>query len=104
MNAQELTNPTIQLLLGHRSMRRYQDRPLPMEAVLHRERYIDDVPHRSHLEEYDQAMVDFYTSQQMHSNEPRWTRTMAGRVERFAARAELDVFLREQGFNQKSNP
>ena len=28
-----------------------------MEAVLHRERYIDDVPHRSHLEEYDQAMV-----------------------------------------------
>ena len=29
MNAQELINPTIQLLLGHRSMRRYQDRPLP---------------------------------------------------------------------------
>ena len=29
MNAKELTNPTIELLLKHRSMRRYQDRPLP---------------------------------------------------------------------------
>ena len=35
MNTQELTHPTIQLLLAHRSIRRYQDRPLP-EGLLER--------------------------------------------------------------------
>ena len=75
---------------------------LSMDAVLHRDRYIDDATHRGHLEAYDRAMVDFYTSQGMHRDDPRWTTVIAGRAGEFHNRAELDGFLRDQGFMSRS--
>lgn len=71
---------------------------LPIEAVLHREQYLDDETHKKHMAEYDQAMVDFYESQDMHVRDPRWTTVMAGRVGQFHVREELDEFLTDQGF------
>jgi nitroreductase len=72
---------------------------LPVEAVLHRERYPEDAAHRAWLERYDRAMTDFYSAQGMHADDPRWTQVAAGRVGRFHDRAELDRFLRAQGFD-----
>ncbi len=71
---------------------------LPLEAVLHREQYTDDETMREHMEAYDRTMVAFYESQDMHPSDPRWTTVMAGRTGRFHDRAELDAFLKEQGF------
>lgn len=72
---------------------------LPLEAVLHRDRYLDDEPLKQHMVDYDQAMSVFYESQGMHDRDPRWTRVMCGRVGRFHQRADLDVFLRQQGYS-----
>ena len=71
---------------------------LPLDAVLHRERYLCDETHRLAMEEYDGTMVDFYTSQGMHEGDQRWTTVMADRTGQFHARAELDEFLAAQGF------
>jgi nitroreductase len=71
---------------------------LPMEAVLHRERYLDESEHGAALESYDHDMIAFYESQDMHPSDPRWTTVTADRAASFHARAELDAFLREQGF------
>lgn len=75
---------------------------LPQAAVLHRDTYLDDVTMAGHMETYDQAMAEFYTSQGMHDRDPRWTRVMSGRVGRFHQRADLDVFLKDQGFDWQS--
>ena len=74
---------------------------LPLEAVLHREQYTDDETMQGHMEAYDRTMVAFYESQEMHPSDPRWTTVMAGRTGRFHDRAELDTFLREQGFDMR---
>lgn len=71
---------------------------LPLDAVLHRERYLDDETHRAILEAYDRTMVEFYASQGMHAGDPRWTNVMAERTGQFHAREELDEFLTAQGF------
>ena len=71
---------------------------LPLDAVLHRERYLDDETHRAILETYDQTMVEFYASQGMHAGDQRWTKVMAERTGQFHAREELDEFLTAQGF------
>ncbi len=75
---------------------------LPVEAVLHRERYMEDATHREYLRAYDRAMVDFYASQRMHPSDPRWTSVAGGRAGQFHRRAELDAFLGEQGFRLRS--
>ncbi len=74
---------------------------LPTEAVLHRERYLDDEMQGAYLHAYDEVMVAFYASQGMHREDPRWTRVMAVRTGQFHARGELGAFLREQGFGMK---
>lgn len=71
---------------------------LPLDAVLHRERYLDDETHRAILEAYDRTMVEFYASQGMHAGDQRWTNVMAERTGQFHAREELDEFLTAQGF------
>ena len=71
---------------------------LPIDAVLHRERYLCDETHQLAMEEYDRTMVEFYASQGMHEGEERWTKVMAGRTGQFHARAKLDEFLTTQGF------
>ena len=71
---------------------------LPLQAVLHQEQYLDDATHREHMDAYDNTMVAFYESQDMHNRDPRWTRVMAGRTGRFHDRAELGIYLGEQGF------
>ena len=53
-------------------------------------------------ESYNQAMTEFYNSQGMHDRDPRWTRVMSGRVGRFHQRADLDIYLRAQGFGRLS--
>ena len=75
---------------------------LPLEAVLHRDHYLDDEAHRSCLKAYDREMVEFYESQRIHPDDPRWTAVVAQRVGQFRNRAELDVFLRKQGFDLRS--
>ncbi len=72
---------------------------LPQQAILHRDRYLNDNAMLVHAESYNQTMTEFYNSQGMHDRDPRWTRVMSGRVGRFHQRADLDVFLREQGFD-----
>lgn len=74
---------------------------LPIEAVLHRERYPDDAAQEAHLQAYDDAMTAFYASQGMHVSDPRWTRVMADRTGRFHERGELGGFLGDQGFGMK---
>jgi len=71
---------------------------LPLDAVLHREQYLDDETHQKHMDAYDQKMVEFYESQEMHPDDPRWTTVVAERVGTFHVREELDEFLTEQGF------
>ena len=71
---------------------------LPLDAVLHREHYLDDEKHRAILADYDQTMVEFYASQGMHTGDQRWTKVMAERTGQFHAREELDEFLTAQGF------
>ena len=75
---------------------------LPLEAVLHREQYLDDEAQKEYMEAYDQAMTEFYGSQGMHDRDPRWTRVAAGRTGRFHDRVELDEFLTVQGFRLRS--
>lgn len=75
---------------------------LPVEAVLHREQYMEDTTHRAYLSAYDQAMVGFYESQGMHPSDPRWTTVVGGRAGQFHNRAELDAFLSEQGFKLRA--
>ena len=72
---------------------------LPQQAILHRDRYLNDDAMLVHAESYNQAMTEFYNSQGMHDRDPRWTRVMSSRVGRFHQRADLDVFLRKQGFD-----
>ena len=71
---------------------------LPVDAVLHRERYMDDETHRKIMKEYDQKMVEFYASQGMHEGDQRWTTVVGGRTGQFHVREELDEFLTAQGF------
>lgn len=76
---------------------------LPLDAVLHREQYLDDETHKAHMATYDQAMVEFYESQDMHPKDPRWTTVMAERTGQFHVREELDEFLTGQGFRLRSS-
>ena len=71
---------------------------LPLGAALHRERYLDEGEHSAALEAYDRSMVAFYELQDMHPSDPRWTSVVAERAGAFHSRAELDTFLRDQGF------
>jgi len=73
---------------------------LPLPAILHRDRYLNDDAMLVHMETYDQAMTEFYNEQGMHDRDPRWTRVMSGRVGRFHERADLDGFLERQGFER----
>lgn len=75
---------------------------LPTKAVLHRDRYLDDKAMKQHMVDYDQKLGIFYESQGMHDRDPRWTRVMSGRVGRFHQRADLDVFLKRQGYDWQS--
>lgn len=77
---------------------------LPLEAILHRDHYIDDEQMKQHMVDYDQAMSVFYESQGMHDRDPRWTRVMSGRVGRFHQRSDLDIFLKRQGYDWQSAP
>ena len=71
---------------------------LPLDAVLHRERYLDDETHCAIMKDYDQKMVEFYASQGMHEGDQRWTTVVGGRTGQFHVREELDEFLTAQGF------
>jgi nitroreductase len=71
---------------------------LPQPAVLHRDRYLNDDAMLVHAQTYDQTMTEFYNEQGLHDRDPRWTRVMSGRVGRFHDRADLDIFLRRQGY------
>ena len=48
-------------------------------------------------------MAAFYAEQGMHDRDPRWTHVISGRVGRFHQRADLDVFLRDQGYNWQAH-
>ena len=76
---------------------------LPQPAILHRDRYLNDDAMLVHMQTYDQAMTDFYNEQGMHDRDPRWTKVMSGRVGRFHDRADLDVFLRTQGYGWQND-
>ena len=66
--------------------------------MLHRDRYLNDDAMLVHAQTYDQTMTEFYNEQGLHDRDPRWTRVMSGRVGRFHDRADLDIFLRRQGY------
>jgi nitroreductase len=76
---------------------------LPQKAVFHRDRYMNDDAMHTHMAAYDQAMAAFYAEQGMHDRDPRWTHVISGRVGRFHQRADLDVFLRDQGYNWQAH-
>lgn len=75
---------------------------LPLKAVFHEERYLEDETHQAYMADYDESMTTFYQSQGMHDRDPRWTRVMAGRTGRFHERVALDAFLQDQGFGMKT--
>jgi len=75
---------------------------LPIEAVLHRDCYLDDETMKQYMVDCDQSLGVFYESQGMHDRDPRWTHVMSGRVGRFHQRADLDVFLKRQGYDWQS--
>ena len=72
---------------------------LSQQAILHRDRYLNDDAMLVQMESYNQTMTEFYDSQGMHDQDPSWTHVVSGRVSNFQRRADLDVFLRKQGFN-----
>jgi nitroreductase len=76
---------------------------LPQQAILHRDRYLNDDAMLVHAQTYDQTMTEFYNEQGLHDRDPRWTHVMSGRVGRFHDRADLDVFLRKQGFDWQND-
>lgn len=75
---------------------------LPLDAVFYKDRYPSDEALLSEMEAYDQTMIDFYTTQEMHSKDPRWTTVMSQRTGRFHQRP-LEPFLREQGFGWRDD-
>ncbi len=75
---------------------------LPVPAVLHRDRYLNDDTMLVHMETYDQTITEFYKEQGLHDRDPRWTKVVSGRVARFHDRADLDIYLRNQGYNWQS--
>ena len=75
---------------------------LPLGAVLHRERYLDQAAHRAHLEVYDSEISKFYKTQKMHPEDSRWTTVAGGRAGQFHRRLELDGFLSQQGFRVRN--
>ena len=77
---------------------------LPIDTILHKEHYPEDADQLKHMKDYNQTMIDFYKSQQMHDRDPRWTKVMASRTAKFHDRVELDAFLTNQGFRLRSDP
>lgn len=75
---------------------------LPLETILHHEYYPEDAHQQTYMKDYDQTMIEFYDSQQMHDRDPRWTRVMAARTAKFHQRKELDHYLTEQGFRLRT--
>ena len=71
---------------------------LPIGAVLHQERYLDDATHLTFLKDYDRDMSAFYEAQKMHAEDARWTTVAGERAGQFHRRLELDGFLGNQGF------
>ena len=57
---------------------------------------------KQYMVDYDQSLGVFYESQGMHDRDPRWTHVMSGRVGRFHQRADLDIFLKQQGYDWQS--
>ncbi len=94
----DLTYAVSGLCLGYPAQDPASKPRLPVEAVLHRERYLQEGDHSAVLETYDRSMVAFYESQDMHPSDPRWTSVAAERAGSFHNRAEMDAFLREKGF------
>ena len=72
---------------------------LPLAAVLHRDRYLNDDAMLVHMQIYNHTMAEFYNEQGMHNRDARWTHVMSGRVGRFHERADMDRFLRQQGYD-----
>ena len=91
------------LCLGYPAKDQQQKPRLPLETILHHERYPEDDQQIDHIKGYDQTMVEFYSSQAMHDKDPRWSKVMAARTARFHERAELDEYLSDQGFHFKSS-
>ena len=52
-----------------------------------------------HMQIYNHTMAEFYNEQGMHNRDARWTHVMSGRVGRFHERADMDRFLRQQGYD-----
>lgn len=74
---------------------------LPMEEVLHRERW-NEKDHKSLISSYDKALGDFYAEHQKHGRKP-WSHHMARIVssERQDGREALRQVLEERGFGLK---
>lgn len=75
---------------------------LPQKAVLHRDHYLNDDAMLVHMETYNQTMTEFYESQGMHDRSPRWTRVVSERAGHFHQRADMDIYLRDRGFDWQS--
>lgn len=71
---------------------------LPLRAVVHYDRYLDDDAHREAIREYDAILASWYEHLGLHPEDPRWSAMMAARSAGFRARAELNDLLHEQGF------
>ena len=103
LNLPPLVYAVAGLCLGYPAKDQQQKPRLPLETILHQERYPEDDQQINHIKGYDQTMVEFYSSQAMHDKDPRWSKVMAARTARFHERAELDEYLSDQGFHFKAS-
>ena len=89
LNLPPLVYAVAGLCLGYPAKDQQQKPRLPLETILHHERYPEDDQQINHIKRYDQTMVEFYSSQAMHDKDPRWSKVMA---------AELPVFMNAQSW------
>ncbi|MBX6396261.1 MAG: oxygen-insensitive NADPH nitroreductase [Alicyclobacillaceae bacterium] len=93
-----LVYPVFGMTLGYPAVRPEKKPRLPLEAVLHRERY--EVERDAHLAEYDETVSRYYTERTGGKRTHGWTEYIAG-ILREPRRPHMREYLREQGFLQE---
>lgn len=104
LNLPAFVNAVAGLCLGYPAIDTQCKPRLPIDSILHQEHYPEDADQLRLMKDYDQNMINFYKSQNMHYLDPRWTKVMASRTAKFHEREELDSFLTNQGFRLRSDP
>ena len=91
------TNPTIDLMMNHVSVRSFTSEPVPDELVVHDERYSDD-GYEDMIRSHDTELADFYRRRGRNLDEDAWSGPVARGVSEKKYTA-LRGFMEQQGFD-----